>query len=146
QAAPGQPCPHCGRVHAEADATAAAAAPSGVPVGQPAPPLQLPDLDGKPVALADYRGRETVVLFWNPDCGFCQQMLPDLKAWETNAGKGGPRLLVVSSGGVEANRALGLRSTVVLEPSFQAGYAFGVSGTPSAILIDAQGKIASEVA
>ncbi len=32
--------------------------------------------------LEDFRGEETMVLFWNPGCGFCQQMLPDLKAWE----------------------------------------------------------------
>jgi peroxiredoxin len=119
---------------------------AGAKIGQPAPALKLPDLDGKQIDLADLRGKNTLVLFWNPGCGFCQQMLPDLKAWEASRPKNAPRLLVVSSGGVEANRALGLRSAVVLEPSFQAGYAFGVNGTPSAVLVDAQGRIASEVA
>jgi peroxiredoxin len=60
--------------------TAGARANCGPPiVGEPAPAVRLADLDGHPVALADYRGREALVLFWNPSCGFCQRMLPDLK-------------------------------------------------------------------
>jgi len=47
---------------------------------------------------------------------------------------------------VEANRAMGLRSTVVLDQGFGTGRAFGIEGTPSAVLVDAAGQIASEVA
>jgi peroxiredoxin len=115
-------------------------------VGDPAPALKLPDLNGRPVNLTDFRGSSTLVLFWNPGCGFCQQMLSDLKAWEQEAPKGAPKLLVVSTGTAEANRALGLRSPIVLEPSFNIGSSFGVSGTPSAVLVDARGKITSPVA
>jgi peroxiredoxin len=115
-------------------------------IGQPAPSLRLPGLDGKPVDLATFRGSPTLVLFWNPGCGFCDRMLPELKAWETNRPKGAPKLLVVSTGEAEANRAMGLLSPVVLEPAFGAGRAFGVNGTPSAVLVDAKGRIASEVA
>ena len=39
-----------------------------------------------------------------------------------------------------------LRSTVVLDDAFQAGTAFGASGTPMGVLIDADGRIASDVA
>src|SRR3712207_7515470 len=52
--------------------------PAGAKVGEPAPALTLPDLDGSTVDLAAFRGSPTAVLFWNPGCGFCQQMLPDL--------------------------------------------------------------------
>ena len=45
-----------------------------------------------------------------------------------------------------SNKAMGLSSSVVLDQGFEAGRAFGASGTPSAILVDAKGKIASEVA
>lgn len=57
-----------------------------------------------------------------------------------------PQLLVVSTGDMEANRAMGLRSPVVLDESFVAGRAFGASGTPSAVLLDAAGKVASPIA
>jgi len=114
-------------------------------IGSAAPEVSLPDLDGKQISLAEFRGKNTLMLFWNPGCGFCQRMLDDLKAWESKPPKGSPKLLVVSTGTAEANRALGLRSTMLLDQGFATGRAFGASGTPSAVLIDASGKIASEV-
>ncbi len=115
-------------------------------IGQPAPPVKLPDLTGATVDLAEHGGTRTLVLFWNPGCGFCQQMLPDLKKWEAKPPKGAPKLVVVSSGSVEDNQALGLRSPVLLDPNFAVGTAFGTDGTPSAIMIDARGNIASALA
>src|SRR5439155_17527063 len=94
-----------------------------------------------------FRGRATVILFWNPGCGFCQRMLPDLKAWEANPPAGAPQLLVVATGGtVDENRALGLRSPVVLAPGSSVMSAFGANGTPMAVLVDAESRIASELA
>jgi thiol-disulfide isomerase/thioredoxin len=112
----------------------------------PAPPLRLPDLDGRTVDLKEFQGQETLVLFWNPGCGFCERMLPEVKAWEETATSTTPRLLVVSTGTPEANRAMGFRSTVVLENGFGTGQAFGAGGTPSAVLLDAEGRVASAVA
>ena len=123
-----------------------APAPIGVKRGDAAPAVALPDLAGKTVKLRDYRGRATVLVFWNPGCGFCQQMTEDLRAWEETRQAGAPELLMVSTGGVEPNRAMGLTSAVVLDDSFTTGQAFGARGTPSAVLVDASGKVASEVA
>jgi len=136
-----EPCPNCGKVHA-----AAPTVPAALRVGEPAPEIKLPNLEGEDVDLAGLRGEETLLLFWNPGCGFCQQMLPDLKDWEANRPEGAPKLLVVSAGTEEANREQGLVSTVVLDQQFAVGQAFGSSGTPSAVLIDAEGKVASELA
>ena len=86
------------------------------------------------------------MLFWNPACGFCQQMVDEWRNWEAARPAGAPQPLIVSTGTPEANRAMDLRSPVVLEPQFSVGYAFGASGTPSAVLIDAEGRIASDVA
>jgi hypothetical protein len=73
-------------------------------------------------------------------------MLPDLKAWETNRSNGAPKLLVVSTDSVEANKAMGLRSPVLIEQSgMSVGSKFGAGGTPMAVLVDAEGKIASEL-
>jgi peroxiredoxin len=137
----GQPCPNCGKVHAAAPTVEATQK-----IGEEAPEVKLPDLEGNTVELADFRGKETLVLFWNPGCGFCQQMLPDLKEWEANSPEGAPRLLVVSAGSEEANRAMGLTSPVLLDQQFATGRAFGASGTPSAVLVDSEGKVASGVA
>jgi peroxiredoxin/uncharacterized membrane protein YphA (DoxX/SURF4 family) len=139
--AQGQPCPNCGKVHAAAPTVEAAQK-----VGEEAPEVKLPDLEGNTVELANFRGEETLVLFWNPGCGFCQQMLPDLREWEQNPPEEAPKLLVVSAGTEEANREQDLSSTVVLDQNFATGRAFGASGTPSAVLVDAEGKVASDIA
>jgi peroxiredoxin len=119
--------------------------PSTPGVGQAAPHLSLPDLSGATLRLSDYRGQELLLLFWDPQCGFCQQMLGDLRAWEAEAGSGAPKLVVVSNGGVEANRALGLQAPVLLDESNQVMRSFGATGTPMAVLIDADGLVASEL-
>jgi peroxiredoxin/uncharacterized membrane protein YphA (DoxX/SURF4 family) len=143
----GQPCPNCGKVHPSGHTAAQQAERMGPKVGEEAPEVRLADLAGKEVSLQeDFRGEETLVLFWNPGCGFCQQMLPDLKEWESGAPKDAPRLMVVSAGTEEANKEMGLTSPVLLDQQFAVGRAFGASGTPSGVLVDAEGKVASEVA
>ena len=141
----GEPCPNCGQVHADNGQAAEQAVPAGLKIGEPAPPVRLRDLKNKKVNLARFRGQKTLVLFWNPGCGFCEQMLPELREWEQAPPEGAPKLLVVSSGTKEAHREMGLSSTVVLDQQFAVGSAFGASGTPSAVLVDEEGNVASEV-
>ncbi len=118
---------------------------SALRAGQPAPAMMLSNLSGETVSLQEFQGERTLVLFWNPGCGFCRRMLDDLKAWEADPPLGAPRLLVISTGNMEDNRAMGLRAPVLLDQGFVAGRAFGVSGTPSGVLLDNEGMIASEV-
>ncbi|HEV2528255.1 MAG TPA: MauE/DoxX family redox-associated membrane protein [Thermomicrobiales bacterium] len=117
--------------------------PEPLQVGEAAPALRLPDLDGHEIDLQSYRGERVLLLFWDPGCGFCARMLDSLRAWEAIAPPDAPRVLVVSSGSVQANRDLGLRSTVVLDQGFGVGRSFGADGTPSSVLIDEEGRIAS---
>ena len=73
-------------------------------------------------------------------------MLPDLKAWEEDPPgecSQAPSGLCRHGGG---QQGAGPNSTTVLDQQFTAGRAFGASGTPSAVLVDAEGRIASEVA
>lgn len=140
-AANGAPAP------APAPAPAQAAAPQRPNlIGKDAPDMELPDLDGKTVKLADYKGKQTLLVFWNPGCGFCKRMADDLKAWEKDKPAGAPEVILVSTGTAEANRAMEFQSTMLLDEGFSTGRKFGATGTPSAILIDPAGKIASEVA
>jgi hypothetical protein len=73
-------------------------------------------------------------------------MLPDLKAWEAAPPPGAPQLLLISSESAGANAAQGLQAPILLDGSFEAGRAFRASGTPSAVLLDADGSIASPLA
>lgn len=119
--------------------------PPTLPIGADAPSVDLPDLTGKRIRLAA-KDRDTLVLFWNPGCGFCQRMLDDLKSWEQNPPEGAPRLLLISTGSTEENQAMGLKAPVLLDQNFTAGTAFGTGGTPSGMLVDRRGKIASQLA
>ncbi len=120
--------------------------PSPAKFGEAAPPLRLPDLAGRVTDLQDFRGHQILLLFWNPACGFCQQMLNDLREWDADPPSGAPELLVISTGSAKDNLAMNLRSRVLLDQNGQGGRSFGANGTPMAVLIDAQGKIASDVA
>jgi thiol-disulfide isomerase/thioredoxin/uncharacterized membrane protein YphA (DoxX/SURF4 family) len=110
--------------------------------GQPAPTASLPNLDGELTALSAPSERSFMVFFWNPACGFCQQVLGDVKARE----RGPVDFVFVSTGEVPANRAMGLSSPILLDPSFATARAFGASGTPCAVLVGADGRVASELA
>jgi thiol-disulfide isomerase/thioredoxin len=45
-------------------------------VGRVAPPITGSDVDGKPLALADYRGHVVLVVFWGSWCGPCMAKVP----------------------------------------------------------------------
>jgi peroxiredoxin len=120
--------------------------PPGPTIGEAAPAISLPDLEGQTVSLAAMRGQSTLVLFWNPGCGFCAGMLDELRAWDHSRTNGAPQLLVVSSGTPEAHAEMQLRSPVVLDASSQAMSAYGAHGTPMALLVDDDGNVASNLA
>lgn len=112
----------------------------------PIPDLQVTTLEGEQASLVSLKGEPTALLFWNPGCGYCARMLDDLKEAEANASEGAPRIVLISTGDPEQNRAMGLQSMILLDQGFSVSRAFGASGTPSAVLIDADGRVASTVA
>ncbi len=110
---------------------------------QPVPP-SLRTLDGEATVLSDHlRAARTLVVFWNPACGFCERMLDELR--EIDAARRGD-LVVVSAGDAPTNRAMGLRAPILLDDGFTVGTRLGVAGTPSALLLDRGGSPVSEVA
>ena len=120
---------------------------SGAPLigpGDEVPSIDVPDLDERMVDLRSLARRRTLLLFWNPDCGYCQQMLPRLVQWERRADATDPALVLVSQGAAELNRAQALRSTTVLDEGFVIGKSFGATGTPSAVLVE-NGRVVSGV-
>jgi methylamine dehydrogenase accessory protein MauD len=114
--------------------------------GDPAPALELVDLDGNPVLLHESRGREALLLFWNPACGFCARMLDDLRLWDRDPEPGDADLVLVFRGSEEEAREMGIGSTIVLDPDGAVAEAYRATGTPMAVRIGADGRIASGVA
>src|SRR6185436_20859562 len=52
--------------------------PAGLPIGSPAPDFELPDLTGKRHKLSEFRDQNLLLLFFNPQCGYCTKMAADL--------------------------------------------------------------------
>jgi peroxiredoxin len=119
------------------------------PLDSPAPPFELPDLDGRPVSLEQFKGRRLVLVFFSPQCNYCVEMLPDLANLPAEGREGGPVPLLIARGDAEKNRLLarahGLRCTVLLDAEGNIGAAYGIHGTPTGYLIDEQGTIASDL-
>lgn len=110
-----------------------------------APELRLPDLTGALFELSDFRGSETLLVFWNPASEPCRQILEGLLEWERANPIARRKLVFVSTGGVEANRAMGLTSLILLDEPGDVARAFGATGTPSAVLLDKDARLASGV-
>ena len=118
----------------------------GLPLGAQLPPLELPALDGATVSLDELKGRQTLLVFWNPGCGHCRAMHKDLVDWERSVNGGRPRLVVVSSGDAASTRDEDFHSLVLLDGEFAAAELLGAVGTPSGLLVDAAGHVASRLA
>ena len=118
----------------------------GLPIGAAAPVVRLPDASGRTIALSDFTGRRMLVLLWNPACASCGELLAELKRRERDQPTGTPDLIVVSTGTVEATRVLGFQSTVLIDSESSVASKFRAGPMPTALLIDADGTIASELA
>lgn len=123
-----------------------AAQPGPPEIGESAPAVEVETLDGAPFSLATLRGREAAVVFWNPGCGYCREMHDALRAYESRVNGDGPALVIASVGSREDTRAEGFASSVVLDPGRDLSGAFGANGTPMAVLVAADGAVASRVA
>jgi peroxiredoxin len=120
-------------------------APSSLPLGSPAPEFSLPDLtSGQTQSLADFRGQSVLLIFFNPACGFCRELVPKLAAVNSLP------VLIVSTGEAEANRQLfsehPFTATALLQKEMEVASAYKANGTPSGYLISPEGNISSGLA
>jgi peroxiredoxin len=132
------------------DSRPAPGPPPGLPVGARAPDFRLASLAGGDKKLSDWRGRRALLIFFNPRCGFCSRMVPDLAALPVDPVGDHPLPLVVTSGSAEENRRLvaehGLRCPVLLQEGGELAARYRAAGTPMGYLLDEEGRIASEMA
>jgi peroxiredoxin len=121
-----------------------------LPAGVPAPAFALPDLNGVPRALSEWRGKRVLLIFFDPDSAFCRSLLPWLAALASDVIPDRPVPLVVSTGPAEKNRELfdeaGYTGPVLLQRAMEVAGTYKVDGTPMSYLIEPDGLIGSEVA
>ncbi|WP_426701086.1 TlpA family protein disulfide reductase [Rhodanobacter sp. Col0626] len=133
--------------HRHQTASADFAAPAMV--GQALPAITLPDLDGKPHQLAEYRGRRVVLNFWASWCVPCLEEMPALTRVQEKFGEHAPIVI-----GIAMDEPVRVRAFLAAHPvnypillghlawpstSEQLGNARQI--LPYSVLIDADGRI-----
>lgn len=119
----------------------------GLKAGTPAPEFTLPALDGSEISLASYRGRRVLLVFSDPQCGPCNELLPKLE--KLHRGEG-PEVLLIGRGEREVNqekaRTLGLTFPIVLQRSWEISRAYAMFATPIGYLVGEDGVLVEDVA
>ena len=117
----------------------------GPQVGEPAPQLEIPDLDGRihPIAKSREDGRSTLMVFVSPSCPVCKAILPVLKSSRLSE-RDWLEIFLASDGDIAAHKqyitANGLDQFTYLN-STALGLTYQVSRLPYAVIIDEQGKL-----
>lgn len=114
--------------------------------GGPTPPLALNDLNGKPVKLADYRGKAVMVQFWATYCPPCLKEMPSMMRLEQKLAGKPFAILAVNMGETEKEvrdflKKLNVDFTILMDSDGKALADWKVFVAPSTFLVDAQGKI-----
>ncbi len=113
-----------------------------------APALSMPGLDGKAVALADFRGKVVLLDFWATWCEPCVEELPDLVALQKKYKARGFTVVGVAADLQGAKvvapfaRAHGINYPVLISGG-DVPESYPVPGFPTAFLIGKDGKIAA---
>ena len=116
-------------------------------VGQPAPAMRLPDLDGREHALSDYAGRRVLVNFWATWCGPCRKEMPSLAELEHKLGSEDFEVVAISLDrkGAEAAAPFLMETgaadlALYLDPTAASLDQLRAMGLPASVLIDRQGN------
>ena len=125
-------------------------------VGQPAPAFTAVDTAGKPVALADFKGRHVVLEWVNPGCPFVQKHYnsANMQGTQTAATAKGVVWLTISSTAPDASdyktpAALAAwmqshktaASRTLMDDDGKVGRAYGARTTPHMYIVDPAGTL-----
>jgi len=111
----------------------------------------LQDLDGKDVSLSDYHGKKVLLVFWSTGCGWCLKELPLLNELSDKKLKDVVILAACTSSDKDAikkviKEKIGSNKFVIIQDSEgKISNKYNVSGFPTNIFIDRQGKESSRI-
>jgi len=114
---------------------------------RPAPDFQVTTRDGKPIHLADLKGRPVLINLWATWCGPCIAEMPSLDRLAAERA-GTPLAVMAISEDRKGEAAVGPfvdshdvgKLPIFLDPKSEVAHAFGIEAIPTTILIDRQGR------
>ncbi|MDR1727398.1 MAG: TlpA family protein disulfide reductase [Acidobacteriota bacterium] len=117
----------------------------GADVGQAAPSFKLKDLDGREIALEQFRGKIVLIDFWATWCGPCRMTMPVVE----KLSKEYPDDLVLLAVNLQESvgevrqylEQQGLQSQVLLDEGGDVSIAYGADAIPMQFLIDRDGVV-----
>jgi thiol-disulfide isomerase/thioredoxin len=122
---------------------------AGIALGATPPAVTIADLAGKPVALAEFIGRQPALIeFWATWCPLCRALEPELEAAHRRFGQ---RVRFVAVAVAVNETAAGVRRHLARHPmpfpllwdtNGNATRAFQAPSTSYVVVLDGQGKVA----
>ena len=120
----------------------------GIPLGATPGPVQIEDLDGKPVDLSRYVGKTPVLVeFWATWCPLCKALLPRMEAARRKYGERVQFLVVavaVNQSQASIRRHLQghpMALPVLWDTDGRATRAFQAPSTSYVVVLDAKGRV-----
>jgi peroxiredoxin len=119
-------------------------------VGGLAPPFTLNDLKGRPVSLADYKGKVVLLNFWATWCEPCRKEMPEIQTAYEQFQDRGLVVLAVNFGenldpAVSFVHHGNLTFPVLLDRKASVAERYGVINLPVTFLIDPEGIIRDRI-
>ena len=119
------------------------APPEPLPAGSVLHDFELPLLSGGSMTLSQWRGQRLLLMFFDPECGYCRELaarLPSAPAITT---------LIISTGDREKNRSLfaerSVTIPVLLQDNMEVAGLYRVTSTPSGYFVDEHGASDGEL-
>jgi len=116
---------------------------------RPAPDFSLPDTDGKPHKLSDYRGKVVLLNFWATWCPPCRHEMPSMQVLSQEL-KDKPFQVLACDQQEDGDTVFSFTGLLNPEPTFpilmdsksSVSKEYGVPGLPTSFLIDKKGNVA----
>jgi peroxiredoxin len=128
---------------------AAEAQPDSLAVGAAAPAVTVSDAAGSEVSVTTLLepGLPLVLIFTSPGCRPCSVLIPEVARWQARHEE--LQIALVAAASLEQVRATAQEHGLTLalaDPDRRLAGAFGVTATPTAVLVDSSGRLAAPLA